>query len=187
MYAKPSLRAQRSNPRLHLRRYGLLRCARNDVERPRHTGYRACVGMTTAAGRTNSPPQFSDRKTRPATARRGRIRIDHTERRADQIVDEINLGACEERYRGRIDQHHRALARDHEVVLGLGVVDVELVLEAGAAAALDGDAQHGAVAFGLEDFPDAAGGPLADGDGSGHGMLSGPSYPIHLVWGVRHS
>jgi hypothetical protein len=28
-----SLRAQRSNPRLHLRRYGLLRCARNDVEK----------------------------------------------------------------------------------------------------------------------------------------------------------
>src|SRR5215204_5448911 len=27
-----SLRAQRSNPALHLRRYGLLRCARNDVE-----------------------------------------------------------------------------------------------------------------------------------------------------------
>ena len=24
-------------------------------------------------------------------------------------------------------------------------------------------------------------GPVADGDGSGHGMLSGPSYPIHLV------
>ena len=29
-----SLRAQRSNPPLHLRRYGLLRCARNDVVRP---------------------------------------------------------------------------------------------------------------------------------------------------------
>ena len=54
--------------------------------------------------------------------------------------------------------------------------EVEFVLEAGAAAALDGDAQHGAVAFGLEDFADAAGGPLADGDGSGHGMLSGPRY-----------
>ena len=26
------------------------------------------------------------------------------------------------------------------------------------------DAQHRAVAFGLEDFPDPAGGPLADGD-----------------------
>ena len=31
--------------------------------------------------------------------------------------------------------------------------------------------------FGLEDFADAAGGPLADGDGSGHGMLSGRVIP----------
>ena len=60
------------------------------------------------------------------------------------------------------------LARDHQVIFGLVMVDVEFVLEAGAAAALDGDAQHGAVALGLEDLPDAAGGPLADGDGSGH-------------------
>ena len=35
-----SLRAQRSNPRLHLRRYGLLRCARNDVERARLRSFR---------------------------------------------------------------------------------------------------------------------------------------------------
>ncbi len=76
----------------------------------------------------------------------------------------------EERHRGWIDQHHGVLARDHQVILGLGAVDVELVLEAGAAAALDGDAQHGAVAFGFEDFADAAGGPLADGDGCTHGI-----------------
>src|SRR6266516_2641421 len=44
--------------------------------------------------------RFSYRKTRPATTRRGGIRIDHTERRADQIVDEIDLRACEERHRG---------------------------------------------------------------------------------------
>src|SRR5439155_16397049 len=120
-----------------------------------------------------SSPQFSDRKARPAAARRGGIRIDHAERGADQIVDEIDLRTCEERHRGRIDQYHRALARDHQIVLGLVVVDVELVLEAGAAAALDGDAQHGAVAFDFKDFADAAGGPLADGDGSGHDMVSG--------------
>ena len=34
----------------------------------------------------------------------------------------------------------------------------------GTAAALDADPQHGAFALGLEDFADAAGGPLADGD-----------------------
>ena len=32
------------------------------------------------------------------------------------------------------------------------------------------------------------GGPLADGDGSGHDSLSpASSYPIHLVWRIRHS
>jgi len=34
----PSLRAKRSNPPLHMPRYGLLRFARNDVGRPRRTG-----------------------------------------------------------------------------------------------------------------------------------------------------
>ncbi len=34
----PSLRAKRSNPPLHLPRYGLLRFARNDADRPRRTG-----------------------------------------------------------------------------------------------------------------------------------------------------
>jgi len=32
--------------------------------------------------------------------------------------------------RQRIDQHPRALARQHQVVLGLGMLDVEFILEA---------------------------------------------------------
>ena len=55
----------------------------------------------------------------------------------------------------------RAITRSSS---GLGALDVEFVLEAGAAAALDADAQHGAIALGPEDFADAAGGPLGDGD-----------------------
>src|SRR3954452_7571318 len=106
----------------------------------------------------------SDRKAGPAAARRGGIRIDHPERGADQVVDEIDLGARQERHRGGIDQHYGALARNHQIILGLRALDVELVLEAGAAATLDTDAQHGAVALGFQDFPDAAGRPLADGD-----------------------
>ena len=39
-----SLRAQRRNPPLRLPCYGLLRCARNDVERPHRTGCPACTG-----------------------------------------------------------------------------------------------------------------------------------------------
>jgi hypothetical protein len=49
------------------------------------------------------------------------------------------------------------------------VLDVKFVLKAGATAAFDRDAQFCAFALGLEDFTNAAGGPLADGDGCGHG------------------
>jgi hypothetical protein len=45
------------------------------------------------------------------------------------------------------------------------MLDVEFVLKAGTAAALDADPQHGAIAFGLEDFSDPPGGPFAHGDG----------------------
>ena len=127
-------------------------------------------------------PSLSDRKTGAAAAGCGGIGIDHAERRADQVVDEIDLGSGQKRHRGRIDQHHGAVARDHQVVLGLRALDVELVLKAGAAAALDADAQHGAVALGLEDFPDAAGRPLADGDGCGH--VRGLRSPVlcQIIW-----
>ncbi len=57
----------------------------------------------------------------------------------DQVVDEIDLRAGQERHRGRIDQHHGGIALDHQIVLGLGALDVEFVLEAGAAAALDAE------------------------------------------------
>src|SRR5258708_28850825 len=80
-----------------------------------------------------------NRKAGAAAAGGGGIGIDDAERGADQIVDEIDFRACEERHRGWIDQHHGVVALDHEVVLGLGMLDVEFVLEAGAAAALDRD------------------------------------------------
>ena len=106
----------------------------------------------------------SDRKTGAAAAGCGGVWVDHAKRGADQVVHEIDLGARQKRHRSGIDQHHRAVARDDQVVVGLGVLDIEFVLEAGAAAALDADAQHRPVAFGLEDFPDAAGRPFADDD-----------------------
>jgi len=69
------------------------------------------------------------------------------------------------------------------------MLDIELVLEAGAAATFDRDTQHGAVAFLPEDFPDPAGGSLADGDGSGHGKLPG-KVPVNGVipnsFGIPH-
>src|ERR1700694_3896816 len=131
----------------------------------------------------------SDRKTRPAAAGRGGVGIDHAERRSDQVVDEIDLGPGQEWHRGRIDQHHGTVARDHQVVFRLRALDVELVLKAGAAATLDADAQHRTVALGLEDFPDAAGRPLADDDtGCCHDVapITG-AYPNYLVSGSQHS
>src|SRR5205823_11676014 len=92
------------------------------------------------------------------------IWIDHAKRRADQVIDEIDLGPRQKRYRGGIDQHHCIVSGDHEVIFSLRALDVELVLKARAAAALDADAQHGPVALGLEDFADAPGRPLADDD-----------------------
>src|SRR5579863_6807153 len=56
------------------------------------------------------------------------------------------------------------------------MLEVELVLETRAAAALDADPQHGTTALALEDFANAAGGPLADGDGCGHGRLRWKAY-----------
>ena len=111
------------------------------------------------ASNTHSPLLFQIEKLVPQPQEAVAFGLMHTERRADQVVDEIDLRARQERHRGRIDQHHRAIALDHQIVLGPGVLDVELVLEAGAAATLDGDAQHGAVAFGLEDFARCGGQP----------------------------
>src|SRR5215468_3317772 len=126
----------------------------------------------------------SDRKTGAATAGGGGVRIDDAEGRADQVVDKIDLRSRQERHRGGINQHHGALAGNHKVILGLGVVDVELVLKARAAAALDADAQHRAFAFAFEDFADTAGSPLADGDGSSHSPCLQAQYQRHtqFIW-----
>src|SRR5258707_507523 len=63
---------------------------------------------------------------------------------------------------GRVDLPHRIRAIDHLVIPGALALHVELVLKAGAAAALDADAQHRALALGPENLPDTAGRPLAD-------------------------
>jgi hypothetical protein len=61
------------------------------------------------------------------------------------------------------------------------VINVEFVLEAGTAAALDRDAQLGAATLAFEDFANAAGGPLADGDGCGHLALRGLRH-TQFIW-----
>ena len=69
------------------------------------------------------------RKARAAAAGRLGLRIVDLERGADQVLDEIDLGACEVLQRHRIDQHGDAVADDGLIVVGLGVFDVELVIE----------------------------------------------------------
>ena len=104
----------------------------------------------------------------------------HAERGSDQIVDEIDLRSCQERRRRGIDQNDGLVALDDQIVVGFGMVDIELVLKAGAAAAFHGDAQHRAVALLSEDLADSAGGPLADGDGTGHDGKSSDWRPTRL-------
>jgi len=68
-----------------------------------------------------------------------------------------------------IDEDAGAVAFDEDVFVGLGVVEAEIVLEAGAAAAVDGDAEHHALAFGGRQGHDALGGAGADANGRGIG------------------
>src|SRR5260370_24845259 len=108
---------------------------------------------------------ISDREARAAAAGRGRVGIGDLERGADQVVDEIDLGAFHVAQRDRVDEHGRAVARDHEIVWRLALLHVEPVLEPGAAAALDADAEHGAGGLGGENLADASRCPLTYGDG----------------------
>ncbi len=58
------------------------------------------------------------RKTGAAAAGRDRLRVLDLERGADQVVDEVDLGTGHITDRHRVDQHHGAVARDHQIVVG---------------------------------------------------------------------
>ena len=70
--------------------------------------------------------------------------------------------------RDRIDQHDGAVAGDDEVVVRLGALDVELVLETGAAAAFDAHAQHRARRLALQNLADPPRRPFGDRDIDDH-------------------
>ena len=76
-------------------------------------------------------------EARAAAAGGGGLRIVDLERRADEVVDEIDLGAGHVVERDRIDQHGRAALLDHDVVVGPAALGVEFVLETGTASASD--------------------------------------------------
>src|ERR1700687_1534676 len=69
-------------------------------------------------------------EARAATAGRRSLRIVDLERRADQIVDEVDLAAGHVIERDRIDQHRGAALLDDDVVVSPVTFGVEFVLEA---------------------------------------------------------
>src|SRR5213076_1299956 len=75
-----------------------------------------------------------------AAARGGDIRVVDREARL-QALDPVDLGAGQIRRAVRIDDDRDALARELVVALLRSAIEAERVLEAGAPAALDGDAQ----------------------------------------------
>ena len=110
-------------------------------------------------GRWRQPPRGAapsslQRKARPAAAGRGRDGVVDAERRPDEVVDEVDLGARHVLDRDRIDQHRRPFPGQHEVVVAAGLIEVEFVLKAGAAAALDAHPQHGAGRLPFENLAD---------------------------------
>src|SRR5208282_4781770 len=92
----------------------------------------------------------SDREAYAAAAGGHRVRVPDLEGLSHKVVHEVELGALHHFERDGIDEHGRPVAGGDEVVLGAGPLDVKGVLEARAAAALDGDAQRRA-GLALED------------------------------------
>src|SRR5438876_6981064 len=78
----------------------------------------------------------------PAAARRDGVRVvDREPGRLDR-VDVVDLRALQIRRAEGIDDNGDAVLLELEVTLGCAAVEAEPVLETGAAAALDRDAQH---------------------------------------------
>ena len=98
-----------------------------------------------------------------AAARRRGVRIGDLEAGADHVLDEVDGGAGQIELGHGIDKHHGAVLLDDQVVILPGVVKGEVVAEARAAAAIDGDAQRDLAAIVLDQGGDAPGGAVRDG------------------------
>src|SRR5262245_64069779 len=75
----------------------------------------ACWLKWPASSRISANTQ-SNREAGAAAAGGGRLRVVDLERGADQVVHEIDLGAGKIAERNLVDQHGRAVTRDHHVV-----------------------------------------------------------------------
>ena len=121
-----------------------------------------------------------NRKTGTAAARRRCNRVFDFESGADQIIDEINLGALHIANGDGIDQHSGASALQHKVVSGLLRNEIEFILKARAAAAIDGDPQPRGGRIASCNFSDSLGGVFGQGDGWGQSVQSS-SNPVKGV------
>ena len=100
------------------------------------------------------PVRSLDGETRPASARCCGIWIVYLERLADEIVDEVDLGAADVGQRDRVDET-TAPSRSMTMSSVARVrIEIETVLETGAAAAGDADAERRAARFGRKDARD---------------------------------
>src|SRR5262245_43392542 len=94
----------------------------------------------------------SDREAGAATARGGGVGIDDAEGGADQVVDKIDLRTRHVAERDLVDEDPRSCPLDDEII-GLRSLDqIELILEARAAAALDAHPQKRLVGLAGDDL-----------------------------------
>jgi tetratricopeptide (TPR) repeat protein len=128
-----------------------------------------------ARGAVTARPQGSiDREARAAAAGRLRVGVADGEVAAHEILFEVELGIGEELERGLVDDDLDAVLLEDAVVGIDRAVEVELVLEARAAAARDGDAHHQPrLALGSAQRRDAPGGVGGDREAVCDGVVHG--------------
>src|SRR5438128_266217 len=73
---------------------------------------------------------LSHREAIAAAARALALRVLDLKRRADHVLDVVDLRALEQLERRFVDEHGGAVALDHEVARAPGVVESEIVLKA---------------------------------------------------------
>src|SRR5262245_38579743 len=122
---------------------------------PVRCGMRTRSELTLKLATVSTSRPLADRERAAAAAGGLGVRVLDLERGADQIFDEIDLGAGQEVERGVVDDDLHPVALE-QVVVGLHrVVEREAVLEARAAAARDAEAEHqSGVAFLLDQAGD---------------------------------
>src|SRR5579859_4975200 len=113
-----------------------------------------------------------------AAAGGGHVRVRDLEAGLLDRLQEVDLGAAQVGRAEGIDDHRDAVGLDLVVALLGAAVEAQRVLEAGAAAALDGDAQNGRLALGLLDRKSLDLGGRALGE---HDQLVGSLDDLHAA------